>query len=80
MDPSKSATAPPTDFSGGEKSSMGQSAPPPYYDNPGAGHFNPGYPAQAQVRARLEAGLRVRRVNFVGRKRLFFLFVCFLFY
>lgn len=40
MDPSKSAAGPPTDFHGGEKSSMGQSAPPPYYDNPGAG---PGY-------------------------------------
>lgn len=59
MDPNKSGTAPPTDFSGGEKSSMGQSAPPPYYDNPGSGHFNPGYPPQPQVRARLEAGLRI---------------------
>lgn len=43
MDPSKSAAGPPTDFHGGEKSSMGQSAPPPYYDNPGAGPgYNPG--------------------------------------
>lgn len=47
MDPSKSAAGPPSDFHGGEKSSMGQAAPPPYYDNPAAGPgYNQGYVPQ----------------------------------
>ncbi|XP_059195700.1 synapse differentiation-inducing gene protein 1-like [Centropristis striata] len=37
MDPSKSASAPPTDWTD-EKSSMAHAPPPPYQDQPGAGH------------------------------------------
>uniref|UniRef100_UPI0037E93DA3 proline rich transmembrane protein 1B isoform X2 n=1 Tax=Semicossyphus pulcher TaxID=241346 RepID=UPI0037E93DA3 len=49
MDPNKSASAPPTDWSG-EKSSMGQAAPPPYHDNPSPWYpqSGPGYPPQQQ--------------------------------
>ncbi|XP_029361081.1 proline-rich transmembrane protein 1-like isoform X2 [Echeneis naucrates] len=49
MDPNKSASAPPPDFSP-EKSSMGQMPPPAYYDNPNAGYPPPGqaYPPQSQ--------------------------------
>lgn len=50
MDPNKSSGAPPPEFSG-EKSSMGQAPPPPYYDNPNPGYPQPGpgYPPQPQV-------------------------------
>lgn len=41
MDPSKSANAPPPDW--GNKSTMGQSAPPPYSNS------DPGYPPHPQV-------------------------------
>ncbi|XP_028984636.1 synapse differentiation-inducing gene protein 1-like [Betta splendens] len=49
MDPNKSPSAPPQGFVG-EKSSMGQAPPPPYYDNPGSVYPQPGpaYPAQQQ--------------------------------
>ncbi|XP_026227078.1 proline-rich transmembrane protein 1 [Anabas testudineus] len=49
MDPNKSSGAPPPEFSG-EKSSMGQAPPPPYYDNPNPGYPQPGpgYPPQPQ--------------------------------
>ncbi|KAE8288496.1 Synapse differentiation-inducing gene protein 1-like Capucin Dispanin subfamily C member 1 [Larimichthys crocea] len=46
MDPNKSATVPPMGWSD-EKSSMGQSAPPPYVDSPNP-QPGPGYPPQAQ--------------------------------
>lgn len=47
MDPNKSASAPPAGWSD-EKSSMGQSPPPPYHDNPyqGQPQPGPGYPQQ----------------------------------
>lgn len=47
MDPSKS---PQPEFTG-EKSSMGQAPPPPYFDNPNPGYPQPGpgYPPQPQV-------------------------------
>ncbi|XP_073341283.1 uncharacterized protein [Pagrus major] len=48
MDPNKSASAPPTDWSG-EKSSMGQSPPPPpYHDNPVYPPSGQAYPPQGQ--------------------------------
>ncbi|XP_020489703.1 proline rich transmembrane protein 1B [Labrus bergylta] len=50
MDPDKSASAPPTNWTG-EKSSMGQAAPPPYQDNPHPWHPQQpgqGYPPQPQ--------------------------------
>ncbi|KAM3614978.1 uncharacterized protein V6R79_021724 [Siganus canaliculatus] len=43
MDPNKSATAPPSDWSG-EKSTVGHAPPPPYYDNPSP----QAYPQQPQ--------------------------------
>ncbi|XP_041649947.1 synapse differentiation-inducing gene protein 1-like isoform X2 [Cheilinus undulatus] len=45
MDPAKSATAPPSDWSG-EKSTMGQPAPPPYQDSPHPYQQQLGYPPQ----------------------------------
>lgn len=49
MDPNKSASGPPTDWSG-EKSSMGQSPPPPpYHDNPVYPQPGQAYPPQGQV-------------------------------
>ncbi|XP_030250140.1 proline-rich transmembrane protein 1 isoform X2 [Sparus aurata] len=48
MDPNKSASGPPTDWSG-EKSSMGQSPPPPpYHDNPVYPQPGQAYPPQGQ--------------------------------
>lgn len=50
MDPEKSATAPPADWTDA-KSSMGHAPPPPYFDNPHPGYPQPGpgFPPQPQV-------------------------------
>ncbi|XP_042345465.1 cell death-inducing p53-target protein 1 homolog [Plectropomus leopardus] len=45
MDPSKSATAPPQEWTD-EKSSMAHAPPPPYQDQPYPGYPQPGYPPQ----------------------------------
>lgn len=63
MDPSKSASAPPQERTG-EKSSMGQSPPPPYFDSPNQGYPQPGpgYPPQGQVSA-TESSSQIKTVS-----------------